>query len=108
MTAKLLNDKIIKCVKNRVLMGGRRMAGQDCPSKRVVGAKQTLKAITECDVLQVYIAKDAEEHVTKKIKELCGQKSIKIVYVDTMKELGVMCGIDVDAAVAADIAGKKK
>ncbi|MBE3593248.1 MAG: ribosomal L7Ae/L30e/S12e/Gadd45 family protein [Thermoanaerobacter sp.] len=84
------------------------MAGQDCPSKRVVGAKQTLKAIMNCNVLQVYIAKDAEEHVTKKIKELCEEKSIRIVYVDTMKELGVICGIDVNAAAAADIIGEKK
>lgn len=79
------------------------MAGQDCPSKRVVGAKQTLKALMNCNVLNVYIAKDAEEHVTQKIKEFCNMNSVKIVYVDTMKELGVMCGIDVNAAVAADI-----
>lgn len=100
--------KLLGVLKTAVLMGGRRMAGQDCPSKRVVGAKQTLKAIMNCNVLQVYIAKDAEEHVTKKIKELCEEKSIRIVYVDTMKELGVMCGIDVNAAAAADIIGEKK
>jgi len=84
------------------------MAGQDCPSKRVVGAKQTLKAITNGNVLKVYIAKDAEEHVTKRIKELCEENSIEIVYIDTMKELGVMCGIDVGAAAAADIIVEKK
>ncbi|MGB9716164.1 MAG: ribosomal L7Ae/L30e/S12e/Gadd45 family protein [Thermodesulfovibrionales bacterium] len=79
------------------------MSEKDCPSKRVVGAKQTLKALNNCNVQQVYIAKDAEEHVTQRIKEFCENNSIKIIYIDTMEQLGVMCGIDVKAAVAADI-----
>jgi large subunit ribosomal protein L7A len=106
LTGKIFNDKITKCVKTPVLIGGRQMADQ-CPPKRVVGAKQTLKAVLNCKVAQVYIAKDAEEHVVKKIKEVCEEKGIKIVYIDTMKELGRICGIDVGAATAADVIGER-
>ncbi|SNX54364.1 ribosomal L7Ae/L30e/S12e/Gadd45 family protein [Thermoanaerobacterium sp. RBIITD] len=72
-------------------------------SKIVIGAKQTLKAVTNDKALKVYIARDAEEHVTKKIIDVCKIKSINIIYVDTMKELGEMCGIDVGAATAAEL-----
>ncbi|ADL67995.1 ribosomal protein L7Ae/L30e/S12e/Gadd45 [Thermoanaerobacterium thermosaccharolyticum DSM 571] len=72
-------------------------------SKLVIGAKQTFKAVTNDKAAKVYIARDAEEHVTKKIIDACNSKSIDIVYIDTMKELGDMCGIDVGAATAAEL-----
>jgi len=49
---------------------------------------------------QVFIAKDADEHVVARIKELCIKNNIPIVYVDTMKQLGKACNIDVGASVA--------
>ncbi|MDI6604417.1 MAG: ribosomal L7Ae/L30e/S12e/Gadd45 family protein [Thermoanaerobacteraceae bacterium] len=76
---------------------------QKSSSKKVIGAKQTLKAITNDKVSKVFIAKDAEEHVTQKIREICNIKSIDIVFIDTMEELGTMCGIDVGAATAAEL-----
>lgn len=69
--------------------------------KKAVGVKQTSKAIKGGKALKVYIARDAEEKVTKPIIDLCGQNNIEIIYVNTMKELGHMCGIDVGAATAA-------
>lgn len=69
--------------------------------KKVVGTKQVKRAILNNGVETVFIAKDAEERVVRDIKKLCSEKSIDIVYVDTMKELGKLCGIDVNAANAA-------
>lgn len=69
--------------------------------RRIVGAKQTIKTIKSGRASAVYIAKDAEAKVTKPIEDLCKENNVKLIYIDTMKELGKMCGIDVSAATAA-------
>lgn len=69
--------------------------------KKTVGAKQTLRAIESGAAKLVYIAKDADRKVTGNVIELCMKKSIEIVYVDSMKQLGKACGIEVGAAAAA-------
>jgi len=70
-------------------------------SKKIIGTKQTLKAINKEQVSIVFIAQDAEEHVVLPLKEMCREKGIEIVSVSTMKELGEACGIQVGAASAA-------
>jgi large subunit ribosomal protein L7A len=70
-------------------------------NEKVVGTKQVKRAILSGNVQVVFIAKDAEEKVVGDLKILCNKKSIEIVYVDTMKELGKACGIDISAASAA-------
>lgn len=69
--------------------------------KRVVGAKQVKRALVSSDVEAVFIALDAEDKVTKDIKELCKTKLIQIIPIDTMEDLGKACGIGINAAVAA-------
>ena len=69
--------------------------------KKVVGTKQAVRCIKNNEVKLMYIAKDAEKHITKSLVELCKEHKIDIVYVDTMKELGEACGIDVSAATVA-------
>lgn len=69
--------------------------------KKIIGTKQTLKAINKDQVSVVFIAQDAEEHVVSQLKELCSEKGIETVAVSTMKELGETCGIQVGAASAA-------
>ncbi|MDQ2086685.1 ribosomal L7Ae/L30e/S12e/Gadd45 family protein [Herbivorax sp. ANBcel31] len=68
---------------------------------KIVGLKQSLKAVQKGIVGEVYIAKDAEERVVSKIVDLCTEKDIPIVYADSMKQLGKACGIDVSAAVVS-------
>lgn len=71
--------------------------------KKVVGTKQTIKSLEKHSehVDKVYIARDAEEHVIYPIQQLAQAKHVEIVYIDSMHELGQMCGIKVKAAVAA-------
>ena len=69
--------------------------------RKVVGTKQTLKALEKDEVIQLFIARDAEEKVTCPVLTLCKEKDIDPQYVDTMVKLGKMCGIKVKAAVAA-------
>jgi large subunit ribosomal protein L7A len=69
--------------------------------KKVVGVKQTVKIIKSGKAKAVYVAKDAESRVVKPIEDLCSQNDIELIFIETMKELGHMCGIDVGAATAA-------
>lgn len=68
---------------------------------KVAGVKQSKKAIKDGLVDKVFIAQDADVHVTKPIIELCVRDNIEVVEVPTMSELGNACGIDVGAAVVA-------
>jgi len=68
--------------------------------KKAVGVKQSTKAIEGGIVASVFIAEDCEQRVVKGIIELCEKQSVPITYVDSMKQLGKACGIEVEAAVA--------
>ena len=69
--------------------------------QKVVGAKQTIKALEKGEALHVFVAADAEDKVTRPVLQICETNGIKPHYVDTMQQLGKMCGIKVKAAVAA-------
>ncbi len=72
-------------------------------AKKVVGAKQTLKALHKGQAQVVYLAKDADKRVSGPIVEQCSKAGVEIVFVDSMAELGRACLIDVGAAVASVI-----
>lgn len=71
--------------------------------KRTVGSKQTLKAIQRGEAKVVYLALDAEKHVTEPLRQACRRGNIPIIEVDSMRILGKTCGINVDCASAAVI-----
>ncbi|SHJ38027.1 ribosomal L7Ae/L30e/S12e/Gadd45 family protein [Lutispora thermophila] len=73
--------------------------------KRIIGLKQTLKAIKNGTVNIVYLANDADEPIKNSILEECRGKDIEIVQIDTMKKLGEACGIDVNASCASILKG---
>lgn len=64
-----------------------------------VGLKQSRKDVEEGTAKKVYIADDADPHVTDAFAELCKKKSVEVVRVKSMSELGKASGIDVGAAV---------
>lgn len=67
----------------------------------ITGKKQTKRLILKDQIKTVYIARDAENNVIEEIVQLCNEKEIELIYVDKMEELGKICNIDVNAAVAA-------
>lgn len=69
--------------------------------EKTVGSKQTLKAIQRGQARTVYLAKDADVHVTDPIMRACRAKAIPLVRVPSMRELGKACGISVGCASAA-------
>jgi large subunit ribosomal protein L7A len=68
--------------------------------QKVVGVKQTLKALKNNQGKVLYVAKDADSNMTEPILKLAEINSLQIVFVDTMKELGSLCDIDV-ASISA-------
>ncbi len=69
-------------------------------SNKAVGIKQSLKAVENRNAKLMFVAEDAEDKVTNRLKELCREHSVEVVYVDSMKTLGKACGIEVGAAAA--------
>ena len=67
--------------------------------EKVIGVKQSKKAIRDGAAAEVYIALDAEKRVVGPIYELCSETGTVIHEITTMTELGDAAGIDVGAAV---------
>ena len=63
--------------------------------KKVIGIKQCLK-FGKGKVL--YVANDADARLISPLIELAKKENIKIVEISTMKELGLMSGIEVRSA----------
>lgn len=70
-------------------------------TRTIIGVKQTLKAMREGSVKEVYIAEDADHFVTEKVAILAKDLDIPLQRVDSMKKLGAACGIDVGASTVA-------
>ncbi len=70
----------------------------------IVGTKQTLKQLEKGAVQVLFVAKDADDRVTGQVLELAKAQNVKVEFIDTMKELGKKCNIEVKTAVAAIIA----
>ena len=68
---------------------------------KIVGTKQTIKALQKGNVKKVFIALDAEKRVTDPVFSLCREKEVTVETVDTMENLGKSCGIAVGCACAA-------
>ncbi|NTV90881.1 MAG: 50S ribosomal protein L7ae-like protein [Clostridiales bacterium] len=73
-------------------------------SNKAIGIKQSLKAVEGRNAKLVYIAEDSEEKVINRLKELCVENSVEVIYVESMKTLGKACGIEVGAAAACILA----
>lgn len=72
-------------------------------NKKVIGKKQTQRALVKGQATHIYIAEDADKKVVNDIIEISNDKKVEVIYVDTMENLGKMFGIDVKAAVAATL-----
>lgn len=68
--------------------------------KFAVGIKQTIKHLNNGEGERVYIALDADSDLILSVIKLATEKSVEIINIDTKKELGRLCGIDVGAATA--------
>ena len=67
---------------------------------KVVGIKQSQKAVVSAMADTAFIAGDAALEIKESFAGLCVEHNVKIVEVESMALLGQMCCIEVSAAVA--------
>ena len=78
------------------------MAGELTAKEKVVGLKQTRRAVTQGTARQVYLACDADPALTEPLLALCREKGVSADCSLTMQQLG--SGIAVAAAAVAIVA----
>lgn len=70
-------------------------------NKTIIGTKQTVKAIHGGHVIEILVARDAEDRITQTAINAAKEKGVKINFVESKIELGKACGLQVSAAVVA-------
>ena len=77
-------------------------------TEKVVGLKQTRRAIEEGRAAKAFVACDAESRLREPLMLLCKTSGVPSEVHWTMKELGKACGIAVGTAAAAILAVETK
>ena len=67
---------------------------------RVVGTKQVLRGLKSGTLAKVYVANDADTFFYQRIVTAAENAAVPVVRVPTMKELGLLCGVEVASAAA--------
>ena len=70
-------------------------------SRKVVGTKQVLRGIKAGTLSRVYVCSDADTFIYQQIVRAAEDARVPCVRVPSMKELGMVCGVEVPAAAAA-------
>lgn len=68
--------------------------------RKVVGVRQSLKAIRQGRAEIVYLAEDADSFVSVPVIDACRECGVKLELVESKSALGKICRIDVASAVA--------
>ena len=71
--------------------------------EKVIGVKQSRKAIRDGRAKQVFLACDADPAITEPIEAMCRRQNVRCAWIRSKKDLGKHCGIDVAAAAAAAV-----
>ena len=67
---------------------------------KVVGTRRLLRAIQNGEIEEAYVARDADLFILRQVREACAAAGVRMVEVETMKELGQACGVEVKTASA--------
>lgn len=70
-------------------------------SRMIIGTKQTLKAMNNNEVEEVFIAADVDAFISNQLIEAAKQRDIPYTMVDSKRKLGKTCNIDVGASVVS-------
>lgn len=84
--------------------GGSQRLSMDSPflmKNRVVGIRQTIKAVESGKAWRVYIAEDSEPRIIENLKKLCAIKGVEVILFNSMAELGKAAGIERGASAVA-------
>ena len=67
---------------------------------KVVGTRRLVRAIQAGEISEAYIANDADLFIVRQVKQACTENGVRMIEVNTMKELGQACGVEVKTASA--------
>ena len=68
---------------------------------KVVGTKQVTRALKAGKAVRAYVANDADTFIFQQVIRAAEEAGVPCVRVDSMQELGIVCGVQVPAAAAA-------
>lgn len=77
------------------------MISELASQEKVIGVKQSRKAVRDGRACQVYLACDADPAITDPVAEKCAEAGIPVETDYTMAQLGKACQITVGASVVA-------
>ena len=69
-------------------------------SKKVVGTRRLVRAIQAGEVLEAYVAQDADLFILRQVRAACNENGVRIIEAESMKALGEACGVEVKTASA--------
>ena len=69
--------------------------------RKGVGTKQVTRALKAGAAARAYVANDADTFIYQQVVRAAEEAGVPCVRVNTMKELGMVCGVEVSAAAAA-------
>jgi large subunit ribosomal protein L7A len=67
-------------------------------TRKLIGVKQSGRALREGSVRRAFFAEDAEDRLIKPLQALCDDQAVPYERIPSMQELGRACGIEVGAA----------
>ena len=70
-------------------------------ANKVVGTKQVTRALKAGKAARAYVANDADTFIFQQVIRAAEEARVPCVRVNSMKELGMVCGVEVPAAAAA-------
>jgi large subunit ribosomal protein L7A len=90
------------CIIHVVFEGGKALMHRlKNAQKKVIGFKQSFKAVERGLAVIVYVAKDSAAKIRLPLLEICAKQGMPVVEVGTMLDLGKACEIQVGASAAA-------
>ena len=69
-------------------------------SRKVIGTRRLVRAVQAGEVAEVYLASDADLFIVRQVRQACNEAGVRMVEVDSMKQLGEACGVEVKTASA--------
>lgn len=69
-------------------------------ARKVVGTKQVVRALKAGNLSRAYVANDADTFIYQEVTRAAEAAGVACVRVESMKELGMICGVEVPAAAA--------
>ena len=70
-------------------------------AKKAVGTKAVLRALNAHEAAHVFVASDVDTFLYQKVTRACAEAGVPVSKVDSMKELGRVCGLSIGCAAAA-------